>query len=402
MRAKEPFTIFKRKTASGTSWAYRVYDEAGTRRQFAVGLPGTTSRTAVKAYLMGKYREGTLIPEAKEVRAAKAVTFGEFASGFFTKDSDFSRRRAATDRGAYSGNYLAAGDAAVREHFMPRWGRRKLSAITSGEIEAWVLESLEAQNEDGSLRWSSKTVRNYLGSLSTIFTEAVRLGLIPGNPCAGVVRPRKAPRIKKDSLRPHELAALFRESALETVWGATEGNHHGLARDAFFVLVATGCRIGEIRGLTGAAVHEGSIEVRASWSRLDGMKTTKSGRPRTVPIASKVQAVLGKLKALRGEGLLFTLDGITPVSERWLTKIWKAALENIGISPEEQKARALSPHATRVTYNTLQLAAGTAPEKLRAVVGHTSAELTERYTSFSTADLEDIRDVTEKMFQESE
>ena len=68
-------------------------------------------------------------------------------------------------------------------------------------------------------------VRNYLGSLSTIFTEAVRLGLIPGNPCAGVVRPRKAPRIKKDSLRPHELAALFRESALETVWGATEGNH---------------------------------------------------------------------------------------------------------------------------------------------------------------------------------
>jgi integrase len=167
------------------------------------------------------------------------------------------------------------------------------------------------------------------------------------------------------------------------------------------VLLTTGCRLGELRALTGAAVHQGYAEIRASWSRLEGSKLPKNDLERVAPLPKVAQETLKFYTGLRGDGLLFTLNGKKPIAERYLASRFADALEAAGIPRLEQKRRRLSLHCLRVTYNSLQIAANTSAEKLRAVVGHLSPEMTSRYTALTPADLAELGQTAERMITDA-
>lgn len=393
MRAKKPFTLVKRKRKNLTVWLYRTYSPEGVRLEYSTGLDAKkVSRTAAEHAVYNLALAGKLIPERKEARDLQALTFGAFADAFFDDKGDFARRRAATGR-RYSGNYLAASDSALRIHLLPAFKRRRLSQITRGEVEAWTLRLLDAKDEKGAPRHSPKSVRNILQALGVILGEAARQGAIPASPVEGAFQPPKAPRKKKDALRPEELRRLFAPGNLAKTWQGS-----ALIRGACLVAASTGARLGEVLAIHGEDVGKGYLEIRRSWSVIDEEKTTKSGKARVAPLPKATQAVLDDFKKLRGDGLLFTINGERPISARHLQERFTEALTASGISPEEQEERGLTFHCLRVTYNSLMRAANVSDAKIQAAMGHASTAMTDRYTSFKPEDLAEIKKAAELVF----
>jgi hypothetical protein len=78
MRIKAKFTLFPRKLPSGrVVYYYQCYDQNG-KRLYAHST-GFDKKTLAYEFCLELYRTGKLIPEKK------AVTFGEYAKGWFDK-----------------------------------------------------------------------------------------------------------------------------------------------------------------------------------------------------------------------------------------------------------------------------------------------------------------------------
>lgn len=397
MRYHEPFTLVNRGRTRLRVWTYRVYDTDGRRLEFSTGIPVDDSsekaleksRKLAYAYVLKLYKEDRLIPEPA---ARRGLTFAGFAAGLFDPAGEFATRRAVTEKGPYSRNYLSASDTAVRVHLIPAFGKKRLDRIGLADVERWTLDKLAEKDPEGKPRYTPKTVRNYLQTLVVVLQEAARRGLIKASPAVRPLLPSKAPRVKRDALSPEEIRRLFDVSTEAQVWQGSP-----LVRGAVLVALGTGARIGEVRAIRGSDVHPGWLEIARSWSATEGEKSTKSGKPRIAPLPKAAQAVLDGLKKARGDGLLFTLNGKTPMSARHLQERFQAALTAIGIPPEEQEARGQTFHALRVTFNSLVRAANVSQAKLQAVVGHESKELSDRYTAFRPEDLEEVRLAAEAM-----
>lgn len=396
-RAKEPFTLLKRKRAGGEVWYYRLQDADGNRIERSTGLwVKTTSKRAARVAVLQLYKEGELIPASGGTK-----TFGEYAEGFFAHDGPFASRRAATDRGAYSASYLDTLAHGLR-HVLPHFKNMKMAAIGVRDVEAWQMKMLAATVEEelptGEIatrkRYAPQTVRDYRAALNVVLREAARLGDIKSNPCRGAFLPSKQSQVKKDSLRPQELAAILAPHR----WEGKE-----LARAAAIVAAGTGLRLGEVQGLHGADVKDGYIELSRSFSpheRGSGFKSTKSGRGRIVPIPAKVQEVLDDLKKIWSTGLLFTLSGERPVSSHYIRCAFNDAVQAAGI--ERIKERAVTFHSLRVSYNTWALARRIAPEKIRASIGHMDEGMTRHYTAFAPEDLKDLSDAAQALLDAKE
>jgi integrase len=79
---------------------------------------------------------------------------------------------------------------------------------------------------------------------------------------------------------------------------------------------------------------------------------------------------------------------------RWLY----AALERIGVSEYERKARNLTFHSWRHFFNSVMRARAVPAPVLQRVTGHASAEMLERYTHFSHQDFQQIAEIQEGLF----
>lgn len=84
MRAREPFTLYKRKLATKVVFYYVAYDDQGKRRKFSTGC---TTKSQALAYTMELYKTNSLIPVKKE--PVVLLTFGVYAKGWWTPDCDY-------------------------------------------------------------------------------------------------------------------------------------------------------------------------------------------------------------------------------------------------------------------------------------------------------------------------
>jgi integrase len=109
-------------------------------------------------------------------------------------------------------------------HIMPFFGEKRMLDIRASEIKRWLTELKE--------KGVSPASRKYLKALlSTIFSNAVREEIVPGNPCL-LVRTEKVPKRHLDIITPaqfdkfytalaDEMWKLLVETAIETGmrWG---------------------------------------------------------------------------------------------------------------------------------------------------------------------------------------
>ena len=147
----------------------------------------------------------------------------------------------------------------------------------------------------------------------------------------------------------------------------------------------TGMRIGEILALTKDDIKSNFIVVKKSYSNIDGLKSTKTGRERSVPISRGLRK---KLLQLTTDKSIYLFAGkITgkPLNKKTIANGLYAALSKIGINYAERKRRNIVLHSWR-HYVATHLAQRTDIHTAMMILGHSALTTFAGYSSHATAE----------------
>lgn len=120
-----------------------------------------------------------------------------------------------------------------------------------------------------------------------------------------------------------------------------------------FLTYNTGMRLGEIQVLKLENIKKDHIVVKYSWDRKFGLKTTKSGKERIVPISKELYNILLNYPKDKQSDFMFC----NPKSKKSYQALifgrnLRMALEKIGLSDKERKNRNITFHSWRHCFNT--------------------------------------------------
>lgn len=355
---KQLFGLYKR---SNGIWSFYVYQN-GRRVQRSTGE--RTKAKATKVMMQFLDREN-------EVSTSSFLTFGEFSKGVFDYDTGPIVKRKTLRGYSYSKSYARDNQRYVDKYIVPFFGRYAIDSIKPNDVEWWLLAIPERHGV------GNKTANCVLGAFRAVFAEAQMQGLIASNPAA-VVKPLS----KRYGVKPRGCYTM------EQVHRIFSERWNNLSYAACLLAATTGMRMGEVRALTVEQIHEDYIEVNASWSDLEGRKCTKSGWDRIVPLSPDVKAVLDEI--MPPCGLVFTLNGSKPVEDKCILKYLYRRMDDLEI---DHKVLNLTFHSFRHYFNTRLVAAGIQGEKVRAVMGHESEQMTEHYMHLSVDDMLEVRGI---------
>lgn len=254
-----------------------------------------------------------------------------------------------------AGKTWAGYESLLRRHISTLYGK-KLRAISTGDVRAWVAALGHADVGPVSIRQAYRL-------LHSILESALADELIARNPAAGVQLPAK-PRKKMRALTVDELRAL----------AAACGQDHEL-----MILFAGHCglRFGEITALRVADFNSlrREVTVDKAWTtdatgrRIEG--PTKSKLSRTVPVPPALMTrIQERLGARKPEDFAFTAAKGGPISDGYFRKtVFDKARAAAGL-PEVRF------HDLRHTCASLLIQIGTPITAVSEVLGHASTKMT--------------------------
>ena len=369
MRYKEPFTIYPRKLKTVTVYYYQCYDNNGKR--ICGHSTGQRTKTAARIYCMELYRNGKLIPESKP------VGFAEFANGWWDpKKCKYLEWRQVQN--PLSPSTIDHYKINLKLHILPYFGRLKLGAITSEQIQNWIMEL----SRKG---YNNSSINIQIATLKIMLKEAVRLKIISFNP---------AEKIKKLSAQNREVQILNAEEVQKLFPGNWKEIWDSWEVYIFNKLAAcTGMRLSEIIGLQCEHILIDHIHVCVQYSQKYGMRPLKTKDSRNIPITENIYNELLTLMK-KNQGFVFSdSDGKSPLSRNRIYKETGTAFDRIGMDKEERKKRRITIHHWRHFLNTALLMANINTLKVQKVTGHKSLSMTKHYAHFDSRDFTEVLDV---------
>jgi integrase len=304
---------------------------------------------------------------------------GEVRKGTHTPSSQSITIREAADlwiEKAEAKGLEASTLASYRQHrdlhIVPAIGATKLSAVTAPAVQAFADELAKTQ--------SRAMVKKIVGSLSMIFTDAVRRGRVATNP----VREVRVDLPKRDRGRPEMPTTV----ELQAILKATPEKH----RPLIFTAAFSGLRASELRGLPWRDVdlEAGEIHVtqRADPYNVIGSPKSDAGT-RTVPVGPKVVSLLREWKERcpKGEHDLVFPNGAGNIESHanMLQRIFWPIQLAAGVSvPTGEKDEAGKPmrkakyslHALRHAAAAMWIAQGVTAKRIQVLMGHASIQQT--------------------------
>jgi integrase len=225
-----------------------------------------------------------------------------------------------------------------------------LDTIDINTLELWTAE-LEAEGK------SDATINRYLAAVSKVFSVAKRRGGTSSRP--------DIPRRKESQGRVRFLSTE-EESAL---LGLLDQCGKEAERDLIVVLVDTGLRVGEALRLQARDIDfKGGV--LAVWK-------TKNGEPRSVPMTSRVRAIMEKAALRAPAGPLLA------VAPHALRTTWLQAKAAMGLTGDAQ----FVPHALRHTCASRLVQRGVPLKVTQEWLGHRTIAVTLRYAHLAPANL---------------
>lgn len=371
--------INRRKKGSGSlvavrgKWACRWFDGGKLRQEvtpFRVGVKADRARA--EAVLEEKTKLGQLksrrdqvaillaereeleakIRRLEAVAAPAAAVLGDLVR--IWKESP--RRRDCSD--------VMLGRYAVQLEAFVRWAGESVEIAAVDDLMAERFAAHLAETVSGS------TYNKYLNTLTAAWRAVGRSVGAKGNPWADLPRKR---------LETHVRRALSLEESAK-VLDIAEGEIRRIIAIGLF----TGLRLGDACQLKWRDVSDTTVRV----------KTSKTGAPVAIPIHPRLKAILGK----RGKDSEYISPEIAATYERndsRVSKLVRRVFEAAGIETNEKrggwgKARpTASFHSLRHTFVSRSIEAGVAPAIVQALVGHSSAAMTEHYTHVSAEAMEE-------------
>ena len=395
MKQKGNYSLYKRqitlevgkqrkKPKKTIVYYYRTYDCDGNRTPGR--STGQQTITAAQTYVENLLKKNTLLTKGE-------LTFGKFSENWFLWDkcSYVKNRREGSGIGR---TYVEGQRSYLENHILPTFKDLRLSSISKDKVLRWLHDLPETQSQMG--RPLSKTTANHcLRILKLILGEAEEEGYIQKNPARNVSKLKKESK-KRILLTLDEFRTLFKEETLETVWGDETQYTINL------IAATTGLRVGELQALQFCNIQEKHLDVLHSWERKYGIKGTKTNTERFVTTFSRTQKWLksriDKMPVHQEHNLVFSgKDRSMPIPYRTIANQFYSALDKIGITASVRRDRAITFHAWRHFFIS-NMRTRMEDWKLRMLTGHKSSEMTDRYTSLTPMDFDDVRGIQEEVF----
>ena len=278
--------------------------------------------------------------DEKYNRAAGHKNFTEFVDDFFVPWTRVSKRSWQDDE---------ERARPLKEFF----AGKRLRDITPMLIEQFKQQRLETKTLHKRDR-SPATVNRELQVLSKVFSMAYDNGLVETNPMRRVHKLREAPA-RERYLADDEEKRLF---------AVLVGRRVHL-RPIIVVALQTGMRQGEILGLR--------------WEHVDfDQKTiyvahTKTGRPRRIPISKSLEVELRALKQDASSAEHVFSYARTGLKLTTFRHAWEGACQ-------AAKIQGIRFHDLRHTFATRLRAKGVHEMDIMTLLGHTTLQMTSRYT----------------------
>ncbi len=339
-------------TKTTTGYAITWYDADGHERQRTVKGISYQEAKRHERELLAQRDRGEARPDPRQV-----PTFAAFAVQWVEEH-----------RGGWKRRTRRQYESVLKVHLLPRFGDRRLSAITEGDAC-----TLQTALVDAGL---SPSRVNLVGSVLHLVLEAAhRRGLLPRDPTAAVRRLRRGPS-PIDPLDPDEIAAGL--AAMPAWW-----------RPYFVVAFGTGLRPAEQAGLRWGDLDRHRATLRVQRTRAEGHEEAPKtpGSARDVELLPHVLEALAAQRAQQaarrlqlGQGrpapeqdYVFTGPNGGPIDRPTLdARVWLPAIRRAGL-----RHRPL--YATRHSFASNALAAGEPPLWVAQQLGHGSLAMLARH-----------------------
>lgn len=310
----------------------------------------TASKSAV--YRWGQDRERHLLVNGLPKAAKEVATLEQFAPRFL-------KGYATANRHKPSG--IAKKETVIRVHLVPHLGRKRLDAITNGDVQLLKQHLREK---------APKTVNNVLTVLNKMLKIAVEWGEIEHVPCV-----IKLLKTGQASARFWDEDQLSRLILAATAVGSQAEVVVLLGADA-------GLRSGEIRALDWADIDFAKRQIRVERSQWDEhVTTTKGNRVRYVPMTKRLSKALQQHRHLRGPRVVSQSDG-TPLTEDAVRYLVERSARAAGLI-QKRKAKGAGPHVLRHTFCSLLALRGVPARAIQELAGHRDLSTSLRYMHLS-------------------
>lgn len=330
--------VLEVRCTGGKTYYLRYVDQAGTQKQYKIGGYNDITFAAAKKKAQQLRSEVVMggDPGAKKALARSIPLYGELAE----RHLEFAKLHLKS----YSDL-----EATMRNHVLPKWGKTRLTDITSQAVGQW----LNDKRAGGLAPASVERIR-------VIFGRSFVLGAswdIPGterNPTRGI--PRTPLNNGRERFLSAEEATRLRE--------AVAASQNPQLQHIVGLLLLTGARL---RELLDAKWENVDVE-RRSWL----IPTSKTGKPRHVPLSTAALAIIEQLPRFKD------CPWLVPNPETRLPFVsikhgWQRAIR-------EAKLPGLRLHDLRHSAASFMVNSGVDLFAVGKVLGHASYQSTQRYS----------------------
>lgn len=260
-------------------------------------------------------------------------------------------------------NYLYS----LKAYTFEKWSQRTVDRILMAEIRDLINIDLAAKSDIQK--------QSVLKFIRCVFDHGVASGHLNRNPCPPMTF--KAPYKAKLALTRQQVDRLLTQAKqMDCEW-----YYH------WCMAVYTGMRNGELFSLTWNKVdfEKNRILVNCSWSAKNGLKSTKSGDDRMVPIAPRLKPILMELKLKSSAETDHVLPRISKWNKGDQARELRFFLGGLGLPP-------VKFHDLRATWATLLLRCKVPHIQVMAAGGWKSLKTMQIYVRNAGVDLDGMMD----------
>lgn len=266
-------------------------------------------------------------------------------------------------------------DAIERCH-KERWihnrdgSRARIRALSCAEIIGNIYLSDVKSNTLAMLKLklankckSKSTVNRYLATLRTVLHRAAKeWDILASVPSFHLFR---EPTGRIRIVSPEEEQLLRHYITVDIPNRSESRKNFPEIADLMIALADTGMRLGEALSLK----YNDNIDLTSGVIHLHP-KQTKTNRPRTLPMTTRVKLMFAKRKGLSVNGCAFTVD------KHRVRRAWNWAKKKMNLKDDKE----FVPHSLRHTFASRLAMAGCDIYTIKNLLGHTTISTTERYS----------------------
>ena len=340
-----PGFVLEARSSGNKTYYLRYFDSAGRQRQHKIG--GFADITFDKA-------------RKAAIRLRSAVVLGGQPAG----DKDVKRAipsygSLAADHLAHAATYqrsYSSTELIMNKHILPRWGKLRLDEIVPQDIGRWLAEKAGEGLKPATVE-----------KIRVVFNRTWELGRQWDVTGAESNPVQRVPRRSFSNARERFLTA--QEAARLKV--AVEASSNPQLKHIVALLLLTGARLGELLSAEWKDLH---LERRV-WL----IPTSKTGKPRHVPLSQAAIDVIGQLRQF--EGCPYLLPNPETKSPYVTVKhAWQTARKAAGL-------RDLRLHDLRHSAASFMINAGIDLYAVGKVLGHADHKSTMRYSHLANETL---------------